>query len=138
MTDTTRSVTRLRPGRTAAYDDTAAMEDIHALLTSDIAPRGSEALACIAEILARTGRSLTPAGHISADVAVDGEGLPVGHIDVGGTHVYVGQDPGSPGIWVRIQTSADAGKADPGTVISDEPPARPSGESARRDLDDRR
>jgi hypothetical protein len=109
------------------------MDDIHALLTSDIAPRGSEALACIAEILARTGRSLASAGHISADVAVDDEGLPVGHVDVEGTHVYVGLDPGSSGIWVRIQASADAGKPDLVLVISD----RASGGSPGRDRDDR-
>jgi hypothetical protein len=138
MTDTTRSVTRLQLGRTATYGDTAAIDDIHALLTSDIAPRGAEALACIAEILARTGRTLAPARHISADVAVDDEGLPVGHIDVGGTHVYVGQDPGSPGIWVRIQTSVDAGKPGPGPALSDGPPARPSAGPAGRDLDDGR
>jgi hypothetical protein len=133
MTDTTRSVTRLRPDRTAAYDDTSAIDDIHALLTSDIAPRGSEALACIAEILARTGRSLTPTGHISADVAVDDEGLPVGHVDVEGTHVYVGLDPGSSGIWVRIQASADAGKPELVLVIG----GRASGGSPGRDRDDR-
>ena len=51
------TVTPLRPRAAAAYTDTAALNDIHALLTAT--EPGQAALKDIALILARTGRPMT-------------------------------------------------------------------------------
>ena len=58
MTDAT--ITPIR--RDAPYSDTAALNDIHHLLTST--DPGEETLADIAAIVARTGRPLVPARDI--------------------------------------------------------------------------
>ncbi len=52
-----RSVTQLRPRASSGYTDTAALNDIHTLLTTT--DPGDGALADITQILTRTGRSAT-------------------------------------------------------------------------------
>src|ERR1019366_4119516 len=56
------TVTPLRPRAPSGYTDTAALNDIHALLTTG--DPGDAALTDIALVLARTGRPMTAARDI--------------------------------------------------------------------------
>ena len=83
----------------ATYDDTLALNDIHAVLTSPgLAGSTGETLAAIAEILTRTGRSPYPSRVITATVEDGEHGIPVACIDAEGTTVTIGQNPAGPGI----------------------------------------
>jgi hypothetical protein len=97
-------VVPIRPGLTARYGDTQAMNDIHALLTGVARLAGAEAAACVAEIVARTGRRLDPARLISAEVTSDRHGMPVARVDADGTVILVGQNLCGPGALVRVTT----------------------------------
>jgi hypothetical protein len=99
---------RRRPGR--GYSDTAALNDIHAVLTRAIDP-GAEALADIGQILARTGRPMIPARDIEVSVTESALGWPVACADAGDTVVWVRQDPASAGLLIEIctKTAAEAG-----------------------------
>ena len=90
--------------RAAQHDDTLAMNDIHAILTSpSLADDGAgSALQAIAEILARTGRSPYPSRVITASVEDGPCGIPVACVDAEGTIVTVGQDPNGPGIRIDV------------------------------------
>ena len=69
------TVTPLRPRAAAAYTDTAALNDIHALLTAT--EPGQAALKDIALILARTGRPMTKARDIEVSTIETALGWPV-------------------------------------------------------------
>jgi hypothetical protein len=90
--------------RAAQHDDTLAMNDIHAVLTSpSLADDGvGSALQAIMEILARTGRSPYPSRIITATVEDGPHGIPVACIDAEGTIVTIGQDPAGPGIRIDV------------------------------------
>jgi hypothetical protein len=109
-------VVPIRPGLTARYGDTQAMNDIHALLTGATLLTGDEAAACVAEIVARTGRRLDPARTITAEVTSDRHGTPVAWVDADGTIVLVGQDPDGPGALIQVTTRDPAEAA--GLVIT--------------------
>jgi len=101
------TVTPLHPRSAAAiYTDTAALNDIHALLTAT-AP-GQAALKDIALILARTGRAMTKARDIEASIIETALGWPVACVDAGDTNVYVRQDPAGEGLLIEICTETDA------------------------------
>ena len=85
------TVTPLHPRAAAAYTDTAALNDIHALLTAT--EPGQAALKDIALILARTGRPMTPARDIEVRTTETALGWPVACVDAGDTNVYVRQAP---------------------------------------------
>ena len=85
MTDAT--ITPIR--RDAPYTDTAALNDIHLLLTST--DPGEETLADIAAIVARTGRALVPVRDIETSSTETVLGWPVACIDGGETTVFVRQ-----------------------------------------------
>jgi len=104
MPDST--VIPLRPRVAAAYTDTAALNDIHALLTT-MEP-GQSTLADIALILARTGRPMTRARDIEVSTIETTLGWPVALVDAGDTNVYVRQDPAGTGLLVEICTETDA------------------------------
>ena len=106
MNNTSPPAAQLRPGMCGVYTDTAAMNDIHAVITSR-AGAATAALECIAEILVRSGRLMAPARHITATVDDDEHGLPVARIDGDGTYVTMGQDPGGPGLRIQIRTFND-------------------------------
>jgi hypothetical protein len=105
MTDAT--ITPIR--RDAPYTDTAALNDIHLLLTST--DPGEETLADIAAIVARTGRALVPVRDIETSSTETVLGWPVACIDGGETTVFVRQAIGGTGLVVEICTKTDAEQA---------------------------
>ncbi len=107
MPDST--VIPLRPRVAAAYTDTPALNDIHALLTTT--EPGQSTLADIALILARTGRPMTRARDIEVSTIETALGWPVALVEAGDTNVYVRQDPAGPGLLIEICTENDAGRS---------------------------
>jgi hypothetical protein len=104
MTD--YAVTQLRPRAAPPYGDTAALNDIHTILTT--ADPGQAALAEIAEVVARTGRPLVAARDIEISETETLLGWPVACAQAGGTAVFVRQEPAGPGLLVEITTKTDA------------------------------
>lgn len=90
----------------AAYTDTAALNDIHALLTAT--EPGQAALKDIALILGRTGRPMTKARDITVSTIETALGWPVALVDAGDTNVYVRQDPAGQGLLIEICAETDA------------------------------
>jgi hypothetical protein len=101
------TVTQLRPLNPGAYTDTAAMNDIHAVLTSPAGPRDG-ALAGIAEILARSGRPVVAVRDIEVASTETTLGWPAARVDAGDTCAYVRQDPVTGGIHIEIRTRSAA------------------------------
>jgi hypothetical protein len=103
-------VTPLRRGRgPSGYSDTAALNDIHALLTT-IEP-GESPVADIAIILGRTGRPMVRVRDIEATTTETTLGWPAARVDAGDTKVCVRQDPGSTGLLIEICTESSAERA---------------------------
>jgi hypothetical protein len=102
MTDST--VTPIRRGQ-HAYTDTAALNDIHALLTSSDV--GADTLADIAAILARTSRALIPIRDIETSCTETVLGWPVACVDAGETSVFVRQATPGTGLVIEICTRTD-------------------------------
>ena len=101
-----RSVTPLRPRAPSGYTDHAALNDIHALLTSQD-PAGA-ALTDIALILARTGRPMVAARDIEVTTTETVLGWPVACVQSGDASVVIGQAPAGPGLLVEIATKSAA------------------------------
>jgi hypothetical protein len=100
------TITPLRPRVPGDYSDTAALNDIHALLT---APEpGAGALADIAVILARTGRPMARVRDITVTTVDTALGWPVACTDAGDTTVFVRQAPAGSGLLVEICTKTAA------------------------------
>ena len=118
------TVTPLRPRAAASYTDTAALNDIHALLTAT--EPGQSALKDIALILARTGRPMTKARDIEVSTIETALGRPVACVDAGDTNMYVRQDPAGEGLLIEICTETDA-EASSLTVTLDGALLRPTG-----------
>jgi hypothetical protein len=118
------TVTPLRSRAAAAYTDTAALNDIHALLTAT--EPGQAALTDIALILARTGRPMTKARDIEVSTIETALGWPVALVDAGDTNVYVRQDPAGEGLLIEICTETDA-EANSLTITLDGVFLRPAG-----------
>ncbi len=118
------TVTPLRPRAAAPYTDTAALNDIHALLTAT--EPGQAALKDIALILARTGRPMTKARDIEVSTIETALGWPVALVDAGDTNVYVRQDPAGEGLLIEICTETDT-EASTLTVTLDGALLRPAG-----------
>ena len=120
MTDTTAPAPGSGTGGTNGYDDTLAMNDIHAVLTSpSLTEAAGDALQAIAEILARTGRSPYPSRIITATVEDGPYGIPVACVESEGTVVTVGQDPNGPGIRIDATPRDADDKAALVIVVSD-------------------
>lgn len=94
----------------AGYDDTQALNDIHALLANPARPAPHDALRDLASILARIGRASWPSGMITAVVGDDAHGMPVARIDADMTQVFI--HPNGPGLLIHLaprdQVDADA------------------------------
>ena len=100
MTD--RSITPLRRTGSSRYSDTAALNDIHALLTS-IDP-GDGALADIALILGRAGRPLMSVRDIEISATETALGRPVACVEAGDASVRVRQATDGTGLVIEICT----------------------------------
>ena len=105
MADST--ITPIR--RDPPYTDTAALNDIHTLLTAT--GPGEDTLADIAVILARTGRPMIPVRNIETSTTETALGWPVACVDAGDTTVFVRQAPAATGLSVEICTKTDAEQA---------------------------
>ena len=119
------TVTPLRPRAPSGYTDTAALNDIHTLLTSD---PDDGALAGIAEILARTGRPMIQARDIEVTTTETALGWPVACVDAGDTSVFIRQSPAGPGLVIEICTKTDTEQATLAVTLDGRPlhPDRPT------------
>jgi hypothetical protein len=100
MTD--RSITPLRRTGSSRYSDTAALNDIHALLIST--DPGDGALADVALILGRAGRPLMPVRDIEISATETELGRPVACIQAGDASLSVCQATDGTGLLVEICT----------------------------------
>jgi hypothetical protein len=100
------TVTLLRRRAAPGYSDSAALNDIHALLTA-VEP-GDAALADIAQILTRTGRPLVAVRDIEITAHETALGWPVACVDAGDTTVYVRQAPAGTALLIEICTKTAA------------------------------
>ena len=100
------TLTPLRPRAPADYTDTAALNDIHALLTCT--DPGDGTLADIAVILARAGRPMVRARDIDAAITETTLGWPVACVEAGDTSVFVRQARAGTGLVVEICTKTDS------------------------------
>ena len=121
------TVTPLRPRAPAGYTDTAALNDIHALLTAT--DPGNATLTGIADILLRTGRPMTPIRDIEISTTETALGWPVACVDAGDTAVFVRQAPAGAGLVIEICTKTDA-EHDALAVTLDGRPLHPGGPAA--------
>jgi len=120
MSETTAPCPGPLAGRATPYNDTLALNDIHAVLTSpSLTDAVEEALQAITEILARTGRSPYPSRIITATVEDGPYGIPVACVESEGTVVTVGQDPNGPGIRIDATPRDADDKAALVIVVSD-------------------
>ena len=97
------TVTPLRPRAPSGYTDTAALNDIHALLTTG--DPGDAALTDIAVVLARTGRPMVAARDIEITTTESALGWPVARAQAGDTSVVIRQEPASAGLLIEITTT---------------------------------
>jgi hypothetical protein len=116
-------VVPLRPRTRAGYSDTAALNDIHALLTTTAGP-GEATLADVAVILARTGRPMVAARDIEITTTETALGWPVACVQAGDTSVFIRQDPANTGLLIEICTKT-ATEHDALTVNLDGHPLHP-------------
>jgi hypothetical protein len=125
------TVTPLRPRAAAGYTDTAALNDIHALLTTT--DPGDAALADVARILIWTGRPMVAVRDIEISATETALGWPVACAQAGDTSVFIRQAPGGPGLLVEICVRS-AAEHDALTVVLDgrvlHPAPRTGGEPA--------
>jgi hypothetical protein len=117
-------VTPLRPRAPSAYTDTAALNDIHALLTTT--DPGDAALADIAQILVRAGRPMVPARDIEVSVTETALGWPVACVQAGDTSVFIRQAPAGLGLLIEACTRTPA-EHDSLTITLDGRPLHPIG-----------
>ena len=96
------TVTPLRRPSTSGYSDTAALNDIHALLTRT--DPGDGTLADIALILDRAGRPLVPIRDIEISATETALGRPVACVEAGDASVFVRQASNGTGLLVEICT----------------------------------
>jgi hypothetical protein len=100
------TVTPLRPRAAAGYTDTAALNDIHALLTTQ--DPGDATFGDIALILARTGRPMFAARDIEITTTETALGWPVACAQSGDASVFIRQAPAGCGLLVEICTKSAA------------------------------
>jgi len=103
------TITPLRPRVPSRYSDTAALNDIHALLTAT--DPGDGTLTGIAQILAHTGRPLIRPRDIQVSTTETALGWPVACVDAGATTVFAHQVAAGGGLVIEVSTRTDAEKA---------------------------
>jgi hypothetical protein len=124
-------VTPLRARGPSGYSDTAALNDIHTLLTTT--EPGESPVADIAIILGRTGRPMVAVRDIEATTTETALGWPAARVDAGDTKVCVRQDPGGTGLLIEICTQTRAERATLTVTLDGEPlqhPGQPGTEPA--------
>jgi hypothetical protein len=121
MTD--QVVLPLRPRTRPGYTDTAALNDIHAMLTGG--DSSDVTLADIAVILARAGRPMVRARDIEITTTETALGWPVACVQADDTSVFIRQDPAGPGLLIEICTKS-AAEHDALTVTLDGHPLHPT------------
>jgi hypothetical protein len=104
MTD--QVVVPLRPRPRPGYTDTAALNDIHTLLTTT--DPGDTTLGDIAVILARAGRPMVRARDIEITTTETALGWPVACVQADDTSVFIRQDPAGAGLLIEICTKSAA------------------------------
>jgi hypothetical protein len=121
------TVTPLRPRAPSGYTDTAALNDIHALLTTG--DPGDGTLADIAVVLARTGRLMAAVRDIEVSATETVLGWPVACVQAGDTSVFVRQAPAGGGLLIEITTKTAAEHDALAIVLDGRPlhPASPAG-----------
>jgi hypothetical protein len=121
---TAHTVTPLRPLTDPPYTDTAALNDIHAILTLHPVLPGADLAAEVAEVLTRARRPLVAPRDIEISATETAQGWPVACTQAGDTAVFVRQDPASGRLLVEVTTkSADAAREL--TVTLDGAPLQP-------------
>lgn len=105
---TQSTVTRLRPGGQPRYTDTAALNDIHALLTATSRDSGQELIGDITAVLVRTGRPMVRGRHIDTSLTESPTGWPIGRVEAEDTSVIVRQEPSGPGLRIEVTTRIPA------------------------------
>lgn len=95
---------RAEPG----YTDTAALNDIHELLTASTG-RADELVGDVRLILTRAGRPMVPVRDIDAAVTETLQGRPVARVESAGTAVTVRQEPIGTGLLIQITTTEPSG-----------------------------
>jgi hypothetical protein len=118
-----RTVTALRPRAPSGYTDTAALNDIHALLTTQ--EPGDAALTDIAQILTRTGRPMIAVRDIEITTIETALGWPVACAQADDTSVFIRQAPTGAGLLIEICTKT-AAEHDALTVNLDGHPLHPT------------
>jgi hypothetical protein len=101
-----QTVTPLRPRAPSGYTDTAALNDIHALLTTG--DPGDSALADIALVLAHTGRPMAAVRDIEITTTETALSWPVACAQAGDTSVFIRQAPAGSGLLIEITTKTAA------------------------------
>ncbi len=123
------TVTPLRTRAAAGYTDTAALNDIHTILTAD---PGEEALADIAQVLTRAGRPLVAVRDIEITTTETALGWPAVCARAGDISVLIRQAPASTALLIEITTTS-AVEHDAVTIVLDGGilhPAHPDGSDA--------
>lgn len=98
------TITRLRPRGQRACTDTAALNDIHAMLTTASRSEDRELLGDIAAAVALTGRPIVRMRDIETTVTDSPTGWPVARVEAEATTVIVRQDHSGSGLLVEITT----------------------------------
>ena len=105
-----RTVTQPRPRGPSDYTDSLALNDIHALLTTQ--DPGEATLADIAQILTRSGRPMIAARDIEITITETPAGRTMACAYSGDISVLVRQAPAGPGLLVEITTRTSAERDD--------------------------
>jgi hypothetical protein len=111
-----RTVTPLRPRTASGYTDTLALNDIHALLTTQ--DPADVTLSDIAQIVTRTGRPMIAARDIEITITDTPTGRPMACAHSGDSSVFIRQASDGPGLLVEI-TARTATERDALTVTLD-------------------
>ncbi len=99
MTD---SPAPIAPCPSAGYGDTAALNDIHAVLTTPSPLTAEDALQAVAGFVARTGRPMFPSRVITAVMEDDPFGMPVARIDAEGTTILITPALNATGLLIHV------------------------------------
>jgi hypothetical protein len=102
------TVTWLRPRGQPGYTDTAALNDIHALLTTGTGDGDRDLLGDIAVVMTRTGRPMVRGRDIDTSLSESPTGWPVAQVEAEDTTVTVRQHPAGTGLLIEITTRTQA------------------------------